>query len=74
MPRSLKKGAFVDDHLLKKVDDLNGKGEKSVIKTWSRRLRQRHAQASAHRGISAEWHLLRPSFAFAGMTRSVHSR
>ena len=37
MPRSLKKGPFVDDHLLKKVDDLNGRGEKKVIKTWSRR-------------------------------------
>ena len=37
MPRSLKKGPFVDDHLLKKVDDLNEKGEKRVIKTWSRR-------------------------------------
>lgn len=37
MPRSLKKGPFVDDHLLKKVDELNEKGEKKVIKTWSRR-------------------------------------
>ena len=37
MPRSLKKDAFVDDHLLKKVDDLNGRNEKRVIKTWSRR-------------------------------------
>lgn len=37
MPRSLKKGAFVDDHLLKKVDELNGRNEKRVIKTWSRR-------------------------------------
>ena len=37
MPRSLKKGPFVDDHLLKKVDALNEKGEKKVIKTWSRR-------------------------------------
>ena len=37
MPRSLKKGAFVDDHLLKKVDELNDKNEKRVIKTWSRR-------------------------------------
>ena len=37
MPRSLKKGPFVDDHLLKKVDALNESGEKSVIKTWSRR-------------------------------------
>mgnify|MGYP001180046049 FL=1 len=37
MPRSLKKGAFVDDHLLKKVDALNESGEKQVVKTWSRR-------------------------------------
>jgi small subunit ribosomal protein S19 len=37
MPRSLKKGPFVDDHLLKKVDVANDKGSKSVIKTWSRR-------------------------------------
>jgi small subunit ribosomal protein S19 len=37
MPRSLKKGPFVDDHLLKKVDDLNSKNEKRVVKTWSRR-------------------------------------
>ena len=37
MPRSLKKGPFVDDHLLKKVDDLNSRTEKRVIKTWSRR-------------------------------------
>ena len=37
MPRSLKKGPFVDEHLLKKVDALNESGEKKVIKTWSRR-------------------------------------
>lgn len=37
MARSLKKGPFIDDHLLKKVDVLNEKGEKKVIKTWSRR-------------------------------------
>ena len=37
MPRSLKKGPFVDDHLLRKVDDLNTRNEKRVIKTWSRR-------------------------------------
>jgi small subunit ribosomal protein S19 len=37
MPRSLKKGPFVDDHLLKKVDVLNESGKKTVIKTWSRR-------------------------------------
>ena len=37
MARSLKKGPFIDDHLLKKVDALNARGEKRVIKTWSRR-------------------------------------
>ncbi|NKY89456.1 30S ribosomal protein S19 [Nocardia veterana] len=37
MPRSLKKGPFVDEHLLKKVDAQNEKGTKQVIKTWSRR-------------------------------------
>ena len=37
MPRSLKKGPFVDTHLMKNVDDQNDKGSKAVIKTWSRR-------------------------------------
>ena len=37
MPRSLKKGPFIDGHLLKKVDAQNEKGTKNVIKTWSRR-------------------------------------
>lgn len=37
MARSLKKGPFVDHHLLKKVDDQNTKGTKKPIKTWSRR-------------------------------------
>ena len=37
MCRSLKKGPFIDDHLLKKVEDLNKTDEKKVIKTWSRR-------------------------------------
>ena len=37
MPRSLKKGPFVDDHLAKKVEAQNVKGTKTVIKTWSRR-------------------------------------
>ena len=36
MPRSLKKGPFVDTHLMKKVDEQNEKGGKAVIKTWSR--------------------------------------
>ena len=37
MPRSLKKGPFVDEHLQKKVDEQNEKGTKNAIKTWSRR-------------------------------------
>jgi small subunit ribosomal protein S19 len=37
MGRSLKKGPFADDHLLKKVREMNETGEKTVIKTWSRR-------------------------------------
>src|SRR4026208_2515872 len=37
MPRSLKKGPFVDDHLAKKVEVQNAKGTKTVIKTCSRR-------------------------------------
>jgi ribosomal protein S19 len=37
MPRSLKKGPFVDDHLLQKVFRQNEASTKNVIKTWSRR-------------------------------------
>lgn len=37
MPRSLRKGPFVDDHLQKKIDAQNEKGTHTVIKTWSRR-------------------------------------
>ena len=37
MARSLKKGPFADESLLKKVDAMNAAGDKSVIKTWSRR-------------------------------------
>ena len=37
MPRSVKKGPFVDDHLMKKVLRQNETGEKQIIKTWSRR-------------------------------------
>lgn len=37
MPRSLKKGPYIEPSLLKKVDELNRTGEKKVIKTWSRR-------------------------------------
>lgn len=37
MPRSLKKGPFVDEKLMKKILTMNEKNERSVIKTWSRR-------------------------------------
>jgi small subunit ribosomal protein S19 len=37
MARSLKKGPFVDLHLLKKIEAMNASGEKRSIKTWSRR-------------------------------------
>jgi small subunit ribosomal protein S19 len=37
MTRSLKKGPFCDEHLLKKVETMNESGQKKLIKTWSRR-------------------------------------
>ena len=37
MPRSLKKGPWVDEHLSKKVAAVNAAGDRRVIKTWSRR-------------------------------------
>ncbi len=37
MPRSLKKGPFVDDHLMKKVEAAQASGDRKVVKTWSRR-------------------------------------
>ena len=37
MARSLKKGPFIDEHLLKKVQALNEANQKKVIQTWSRR-------------------------------------
>ena len=37
MARSLKKGPFIDGHLLKKVDAANTGNDRRVIKTWSRR-------------------------------------
>ena len=36
MPRSVKKGPYIDDKLLAKVDAMNARGEKQVIKTWAR--------------------------------------
>jgi small subunit ribosomal protein S19 len=37
VPRSIKKGPFVDDHLMIKIVEMNKKSEKKVVKTWSRR-------------------------------------
>jgi small subunit ribosomal protein S19 len=37
MSRSLKKGPFTDDHLFQKVEAMNTRPQKAVIKTWSRR-------------------------------------
>ena len=37
MARSLKKGPFVDGHLQNKIEALNARNEKKVVKTWSRR-------------------------------------
>lgn len=37
MARSLKKGPYVEESLIKKIESLNASGEKRVIKTWARR-------------------------------------
>lgn len=37
MPRSLKKGPYVEQKLFKRIDDMNRRHEKKIIKTWSRR-------------------------------------
>jgi small subunit ribosomal protein S19 len=37
MGRSVKKGPFIDRHLIKKVEDMNRSSQKKVVKTWSRR-------------------------------------
>jgi small subunit ribosomal protein S19 len=37
MPRSLKKGPFIDDSLLKKIEQMNAANDRKVVKTWSRR-------------------------------------
>ena len=37
MARSLKKGPFIDQKLLAKIEELNNSGQKKVIKTWARR-------------------------------------
>ena len=37
MARSMKKGPFIDEHLLDKIDAANDSGDRKVIRTWSRR-------------------------------------
>jgi small subunit ribosomal protein S19 len=37
MPRSVRKGPFVDGHLMRKVEELNRSSQRKVVKTWSRR-------------------------------------
>jgi small subunit ribosomal protein S19 len=37
VPRSVKKGPFVDDHLMRKVEGMNTSGDRKIVKTWSRR-------------------------------------
>jgi small subunit ribosomal protein S19 len=37
MPRSVKKGPYIEDALMKRIEEMNGRNEKKVIKTWSRR-------------------------------------
>jgi len=37
MARSIKKGPFIDRHVIKKVEEMNRSNQKKVVKTWSRR-------------------------------------
>ena len=37
MARSTKKGAFIDGHLLTKIEGMNARNDKKVVRTWSRR-------------------------------------
>jgi len=37
MPRSVKKGPYIEDVLMKRIDEMNARNEKKVLKTWSRR-------------------------------------
>ena len=48
MPRSLKKGPFVDDHLMKKVDVQNEKGSKTVIRNVVPAFHDHPGHAGAH--------------------------
>ena len=53
MPRSVKKGPFINDKLLLKIEVMNSRGEKKVIKTWSRASTIASAQASVRADPSA---------------------
>ena len=66
MARSLKKGPFADASLLNKIDAMNASGDKSVVKTWSRRStifpqmvghtsRRRHTRYSVQLLTAAIW-------------------
>jgi len=37
MPRSVKKGPYIEDALMKRIGEMNARNEKKVLKTWSRR-------------------------------------
>jgi small subunit ribosomal protein S19 len=37
MPRSVKKGPYIEDALLERINEMNARNEKKVVKTWSRR-------------------------------------
>ena len=37
MPRSVKKGPYIEDTLMKRIDEMNARNERKVLKTWSRR-------------------------------------
>ena len=37
MPRSVKKGPYIEDTLMKRIDEMNARNERRVLKTWSRR-------------------------------------
>ena len=49
MARSLKKGYFIDDHLIQKVEAMNSKGDRRVIRTWRKRLEEKILRARLDR-------------------------
>ena len=55
MARSLKKGPFADESLLKKVDAMNASNDKQVIKTWSRRSTIFPSLVRCNKNIQRTW-------------------